>query len=487
VNNPSDRPLAIALSVTPGFDAGVHEIVRLFFPRCRIIGDLPGDLKLEVKVEKTAHDLKVSIELGGLLQAVTRERISSDHDQIDIKRQIIRLVYSLLRETTAENPSPYGILTGVRPVKLVHRYLDRGWTVSGIRRELEDKFLVSPEKSLLLTEVASRNRPYLLSPGEARKRIGVYIGIPYCPSRCHYCSFPGYPLDHRPGLPEFFNGLLYELTRLGEAMAGLGRMVDMIYIGGGTPTVLSREQWDKLLDALHHLFLKSDDVEFTVEAGRPDTLVPEILQRLAAAGVNRICVNPQTMNQATLDRIGRNHTVGMIADAMELVRKIGFAHVNMDLIIGLPGEGPSDVSRSLDEVLRLRPEGITLHHLAHKRGSIWQMQGDAPDWSQVRLSGNWWELLAASGYLPYYLYRQKMAGNQENIGFALPGTFSRYNIRVIEERETIIGFGGGAASKFVNPDDWTLTTLHHPKDPATYLSSLERLVKARVDKLQALS
>jgi oxygen-independent coproporphyrinogen-3 oxidase len=290
-------------------------------------------------------------------------------------------------------------------------------------------------------------------------------------------------------LKEFFQGLIYELSQVGPILKKRGFMVDTIYIGGGTPTVLDAPQWDQLLATIKHLFLGSKTTEFTVEAGRPDTLNYEVLNQLVAGGVDRICVNPQTMNDETLIRIGRQHTAQMTRDAFEMVRQVGFKHINMDLIIGLPGEGPAEFESSLKEVLRLGPEGITVHHLARKRGSTWEMQGVTVDQVSSSLdTESTRELLTAAGYLPYYLYRQKyMTGNQENMGFALPGSFGKYNIQVIEERQTIVGLGGGAASKFVNPLNWTLTTLHHPKDPATYLANMEQLITTQVDKLSALS
>ena len=479
--------MLIGLQVTGGYDGGIHEIIRLFFPRCRVTYEpVDTDLKVDIRVKEGPGYLELTGELRGTLEKTEQSRLFSAEPG-EVKREVRSFTYRLLMEATSMNPSPYGILTGVRPTKLVHRYLDNGYFEGEIQRELRDKYLVEPEKAGLLTEVAVRNRPFLLGPEQVKRCLGVYVGIPYCPTRCHYCSFPAYPLEHRPGLAEFFSALLQELSRIGRVLNELDLAVDNLYVGGGTPTVLGAFEWEQLLDVLNRYYLGTE-TEFTVEAGRPDTLNGEVLRLLVAGGVNRMCVNPQTMNDETLNLIGRRHTAQMVRSGYELVRSAGIKQVNMDLIVGLPGEGPAELEKSLQEVMRLKPEGITIHHLAWKRGSVWQMQEAALEQNGADIGDDARSIMSSAGYLPYYLYRQKyMAGNQENIGYALPGCFSRYNIRVIEERQTIIGLGGGAASKYVDPHTWKLTTLHYPKDPAAYIKRVEELINAQVDKLRALS
>ncbi|MGE5405502.1 MAG: coproporphyrinogen dehydrogenase HemZ, partial [Candidatus Saccharibacteria bacterium] len=267
--------------------------------------------------------------------------------------------------------------------------------------------------------------------------------------------------------------------------------VESVYIGGGTPTVLSVEQWDGLFDKLHKLCVTSSTKEITVEAGRPDTLDESVLRVLREGGVARVCINPQTMNQSTLDLIGREHGVKQIRDAFDIARKVGFPSINMDLIVGLPGEGETEFINSLQEVMEMEPEGVTVHALARKRGSRWDVEGvfASADAEEVQRSiEKAFSMLGEGGYVPYYLYRQKyMAGNVENLGYSKPGSFCLYNVQVIEERQTIIGLGGGASSKFVNPGDWTLSSMYHPKDPASYLKSLETLVSRQVDMLRALT
>lgn len=230
--------MLIGLNVTSGFDSGVHEIIRLFFPQCRVTYESTvTDLQVNIKVTEGPDYLDLTGELHGMLEAKERERICPS-DLVDTKREVRRFAYGLLTKATSKIASPYGILTGVRPTKLVHRYLDKGYSEGEVQRELEDNFLVNPAKARLLTEVALRNRPFLLNQEEARKHIGIYIGIPYCPSRCHYCSFPGHSLQHHPGLQEFFQILIYELSQVDRHSRNLASWLTP-YISAGVP----RQSW----------------------------------------------------------------------------------------------------------------------------------------------------------------------------------------------------------------------------------------------------
>jgi len=455
-----------------------------------VCGQEDGDLHGNLTVKECPDFWELQAVLTGCFEGRRQGVVCSGESKAEVKRELLRLTYLLLEQVTSYTPNPYGILTGVRPTKLVHGFLDRGWSWARIEEELLDKYLVRPEKADLLIDVALRDRPYLLKSPDTGRNIGVYIGIPYCPSRCHYCSFPGYSLGHHPGVAQFLEGLIYELNRVGQELQDAGITVEYIYIGGGTPTVLTLDEWRQLLVPVRRFYLSQATREFTVEAGRPDTFNYEILCFLVENGANRICVNPQTMNDSTLEMIGRPHTRAMTIEAFQKARQAGFRNINMDLIAGLPGEGPEEFENSLKELLQLAPEGITIHHLARKRGSAWNEQDPFITERQPvgeAIVGNAYQHLIAAGYLPYYLYRQKrIAGNQENIGFALPGFFGEYNIQVIEERQTIIGLGGGSATKFVDYNDGSISTHHHPQDPATYLSNLESLIKGQVDKLRGL-
>jgi oxygen-independent coproporphyrinogen-3 oxidase len=269
--------------------------------------------------------------------------------------------------------------------------------------------------------------------------------------------------------------------------------VENIYWGGGTPSILRQTDLESLFGLLKERYILSADVEITMEAGRPDTLSREKLALFKQLGVNRICINPQTMQAATLKLIGREHSLDDIHNAVQWVREAGIPNLNMDLIIGLPGEGLTEYKSTIKQILALQPENITVHSLAVKKGSLLagaegksqldQQVGEVQ--TGLKYIGG---ILQEKAYLPYYLYRQKyMKANVENTGYSLAGHFCNYNIQVMEERQTIIGLGGGASSKFVSPSDWSLTNLHHPKDPHAYIQRLPDLLARKVDKLKALN
>ncbi|MGE5421948.1 MAG: coproporphyrinogen dehydrogenase HemZ [Ignavibacteriales bacterium] len=484
--------MIVSLDITPGFDASLHEVVRLFYPDCEVVYDADEpDLRIGISVLGQEKQVWVKARLQGHLDGYEENQFSGD-DIAETKREIRCSLLRLLMRANGTDPSPYGILTGIRPTKLIHKMFDRGLSEKEAVREISEKYLVNPEQAQLLAMVASNNRVYLPNPAVAGRSISVYVGIPYCPSRCSYCSFPGYPLSYKPGLEQYFEALLWEMGSIGEFLHQEGFSVENIYIGGGTPTVLNAKQWLRLLPIIERYYLGPGTREFTVEAGRPETIESEVLHILREARVNRLCINPQTMNETTLDLIGRRHTVEAVGEAVTLARSAGFININMDLIVGLPGEGTEMFLDSLDNVLALAPEGITIHTLARKRGSRLDMDGmaaAAEDGESARQAVQiGLERLTGKGYFPYYLYRQKhMTGNLENIGYARPGYYGLYNIQIIEERQTVIGLGSGSSSKFVNGGDWSLTSMYHPKDPLAYVNNVKTLVARQVDKLKALS
>jgi coproporphyrinogen dehydrogenase HemZ len=403
-------------------------------------------------------------------------------------------VYLLICRHLERNFNPYGILTGVRPLKIVHRLLDEGWDSEHIKRSLEDQYLLSGPKAELLIETAGHNHSVLPSRDDARRQLSVYVGIPFCPSRCYYCSFPGAVLqDYKRDLDPYVDALLLEMNNIGDYISGSGWQVQTIYIGGGTPTILTDRHLQCIFAVLYHKYISGATREITVEAGRPDTLSPSRMQMLQQAGVNRVCINPQTMNDDTLKRIGRQHNAAMVADAVLWARAAGIKHVNMDLIVGLPGEERQHIENSAARVLHLNPDNITIHTLAVKRGSAMAAaEGKASAPGKAAAVEEAMDLcdrmVREAGYQPYYLYRQKyMQAGLENTGYTKPGGTCLYNVQMIEERQTMIGLGGGSSSKFVNPSDWTLTSLHNPKDPGAYIRMAEHLWVRKVDKLRALN
>ncbi len=374
---------------------------------------------------------------------------------------------------------PWGKMQGVRPVKPLYRWLDAGLSLPEALAKMRATYGVSEAKLALLREVAQFEYPFLasLSP----RTVSVYVGIPFCPSRCLYCSFPSHSLrELGQERRRFVSSLLAEIEAVGRQVKQAGFFVDSVYVGGGTPTALPAKDLGQILQALRQA-LPQPWQELTVEAGRPETLTEEHIAELVEAGVGRISINPQTKQQKTLDLIGRPHSAADIEAAVIRTRG-SFATLNMDLILGLPQEGLSEVQASLEWVLGLGPENITLHMFSPKRASRFTAEQDS--WQgmlpSAELAARMVEVASQSlrqaGYHPYYLYRQRnILGGQENVGWTLPGHACRYNMIMISERQHIIGLGGGAASKFLNADG-TLVALSNPKDARVYMERLDELI-----------
>lgn len=434
---------------------------------------------------------------------LSHEKIGKETDQKILLRQGL---YRLLSKVTGHVP-PWGILTGIRPSKILHRLSDLGTSVDLAERVLQERYSIREDKVHLLQEIVAIQQPCLEEIKEHPQRVAVYVGIPFCPTRCSYCSFPAYSLEQgREPLKTYLYGLFEEIRVTGEWMKEMGLIADSLYIGGGTPTILTTseitELIQRLMESIPHAVLDTPGaleapgfleglglpkgLELTVEAGRPDTLSREKLKALRAQGVNRLSINPQTMHDQTLKRIGRSHTVEDIIRVYELAREIQGWIINMDLILGLPGESLKDVQETLERIGRLKPDNLTVHALAIKRGSkvheagLIENMGKEMESMQENVLSSAYSL----GLRPYYLYRQKhIAGNLENIGFARPGAECRYNIGIMEERQSVIGIGAGASSKVVNPVDYSLVNLQHPSNWQAYLKRWRENHQNRVSVL----
>jgi oxygen-independent coproporphyrinogen-3 oxidase len=415
------------------------------------------------------------------LRYAARRDYANDCTSLRQQRWLARLnLYYLLINITGQTPNPWGILSGVRPAKLVHRMLDQGRTLETILKSLKQEFALQPEKAQLVTGVALRQRPFLLRPEELANKVSVYIGIPFCPTRCLYCSFPAYVLPGEEATQAFLTALFADMAAAKEALSRYGLSVQTVYIGGGTPTSLALTDLDALLAQAVTLFA-GEAAEFTVEAGRPDSLDDAKIRLLVDYGVTRVSVNPQTMQQKTLKLIGRMHSVQDIICIFEKIRICNIPVVNMDIIAGLPGECETDMADTLRQIAALKPDNLTVHTLALKRGSRLCESVEAYEAPDAVVTAKMLSLADQTaknlGMQPYYLYRQKrMAGNLENIGYSLPGKECIYNIQVIEERQTILGIGPSATTKVVQPCG--LTNYYHPKDISTYINTLpDRLQK----------
>lgn len=384
--------------------------------------------------------------------------------------------HGLLKLLTAVSGQslPWGILTGIRPTKIAHQLADRGYNHTGQVEVLHKRYAVRQDKAELLAGIAQVQKPYLAEMQNNPHMVAVYAGIPFCPSRCSYCSFPGYPVGRgREQLKAYLAALRQEIEQAGVMMKGFGFKAGTLYIGGGTPTVLDAGELENLLAQLQADIPMRADVELTVEAGRPDTLTLAKLLVFKKFGVTRLSINPQTMHNLTLQRIGRGHSVAAISEVYAEARSLSRWVINMDLILGLPGEGLGEVKESLEQIALLQPDNLTVHALALKRGSREMENGYRhPNGAIIEEMQNFARTTAmAWGLRPYYLYRQKaIAGNTENIGYAKPGLECRYNIGIMEERQSVIGLGAGAATKVVNPKDYSLHNLPHPADRQAYIA-----------------
>lgn len=399
------------------------------------------------------------------------EVAAADSDNERVRREQRALKLAFYRAALASGvPKPaWGALTGVKPGKLMARYLAEGKTAADFAAELD----VSPSRAALCEEttrhtLAARDS---LSPGD----IGLYVGIPFCPTRCAYCSFISNAVGGNVKLmAPYLDALLREIERMGAQVRAAGQRPVALYFGGGTPTSLSAEQLERLCAAMESHFDLTYLREYTVEAGRPDTITAEKLAVLKRYGVTRVSVNPQTMSDEVLEAIGRRHTAQDVLDALALVRQAGGFAVNMDLIAGLPRDTTDGFARTLDTVLSLAPENITVHTLAMKNGSrLAEHPETLPDAQSVgRMVDMSMERLRAAGYIPYYLYRQKyMSGGFENVGWAKENYVNLYNILMMEELCPIVALGAGGSSKTVDPDGAVHRRVN-PKYPKEYIERM---------------
>ncbi len=384
---------------------------------------------------------------------------------------------------------PWGALTGVRPVKLPTKGMLEGKTEEEVRRDLREIYRVSPRRAALAARCA-RSSVETLKGLEARD-LSLYIGIPFCPTRCAYCSFVSADVGRSLALLEpFLEGLERELGAVGRNLSRAEGRIRTLYMGGGTPTTLSAEQLDRLLCAAERELDLSACTEFTVEAGRPDTITREKMKVLAAHGICRVSVNPQTMEDEVLKAMGRAHRAEDIRRAYADVRASGTFDVNMDLIAGLPKDTAEGFRRTVEEILALRPENITVHTLALKKGSALKQErnGLLPPEEVAGMLDDAWDALAKAGYHPYYLYRQKyMSGGFENVGWCLPGRENRYNIIMMEELHTVLALGGGGMTKLIDRKRGKITRRNNPKYPKEYLERIDAVCQEKEDLIWPIS
>ncbi len=419
------------------------------------------------------------ITLDGKTAAASR-RLKASEETVRLRRRILQQSYYLAAVQLLPEPPAWGALAGVRPTKITTRHLLEGGTPQSANRLLRDVYYVTPERRALAVDcsVSTVRAASLLEPED----LSVYVGIPFCPTRCAYCSFVSRSIGKRTELLEpYLQALLKEIACTGRLLEHSGRKVRTIYIGGGTPTTLSDRQMAILLDAIRDNFDLSRCIEFTVEGGRPDTLDEGKLRTIFEHGAGRMSINPQTMEDSVLRACGRPHKADDVIRAYGEAVSAGFGAINMDLIAGLPSDSPDGFRRSLDTVAALNPANITVHTLALKKGAdLFERRVPLPAADEVSAMVDYaGRTLRALGYKPYYLYRQKyMSGSFENVGWSRDGLDCLYNIYMMEELHTILSLGGGGMSK-LNLPGGKIERFHNPKYPEQYIEMLDSVLQQK--------
>lgn len=470
----------ILMSVNkPEYQDEVQVLIKAFHPFCKVEmqkeDDKTGD-KVEKQIAVVVEGQTINVWIDGKLSAGE----AFDTSKKAMYHALKRTLYLALRENTGKD-LPWGMLTGVRPTKIVMGLLEEGRQEEEIRSYMKEHYFISPQKLELSLDVAKREKS-LLEKLDYQNGFSLYIGIPFCPTTCLYCSFTSYPIGvWKKRTDDYVNALIKEMDFTAQWFAG--RKPDTVYFGGGTPTTLEAEQLERILTALEEKFDLSGLKELTVEAGRPDSVTKEKLEVLKKHNVTRISINPQTMNQKTLDLIGRRHTVEQVEEAFHLARQCGFDNINMDLIVGLPGEDIEDVRHTMEEVKKLSPDNLTVHSLAIKRAAAlnaWKDKFSKSIHNTDEIISMTAEYAGRMGLHPYYLYRQKnMAGNFENVGYARNSMEGLYNILIMEEKQTIIAMGAGGSSKFVFPEDNRIERIENVKDVKNYIERIDEMIERK--------
>lgn len=466
------------------FHFELENLTRLFFPneKITVIRDFSEPQPPYIYTE-VSDKITISVNIGSFNKSETAVKKLTDDDNELVSAQ---LLYKLLCDFTGLT-QPWGILTGVRPVKLLRRLAEESNEEQAVKK-FEKDFFVSNEKIALSRETEHNERKILeLSKPES---FSLYVGIPFCPSRCSYCSFVMASIERAEKLIEPYTKLLCEeIKRTAEIANKLGLRLETVYFGGGTPTTLSAEQLDTVLGTVNNSFDMSTCREFTVEAGRPDTIDIAKLFALKENKVGRISINPQTVNDEVLKTIGRKHTAQQFFDAFELARKCGFDNINTDLIAGLPTDTPESFRNSLDSIVRLNAECITVHTLCMKRASRLTTEGVTLDLQQARdareMLAYTQNILGQNEYIPYYMYRQsRMVGNLENVGWSKKGFESLYNVYVMDETHTILACGSGGVTKLKRNNPDYLERIFNFKYPYEYIDRFDELIQRKSGIMQ---
>ncbi len=482
----------------PEFEYDIHSLVKAFYPSEDVYvsaADKKQSEQIDYHMDVCYDDTQIRFTFFQVMEDGEEKQVAKAaadvryEDRKETKNALKRSLYQMLSDYTNQK-LPWGNLTGIRPTKIPMNLLEEGKSDEEIAQYMRDTYYCSEEKIKLSTEIAKRELA-LLHKLDYENGYSLYIGIPFCPSTCLYCSFTSYPLGvWKNRMDDYLTALEKEIDFTAVKFAH--KKLNTIYIGGGTPTTLTAEQLDRLIRKIKCSFDLSHLVEFTVEAGRPDSITEEKLKVLRFHGISRISINPQTMKQATLDLIGRHHTVEQTIESFQLARSLGFDNINMDLIVGLPQETIEDVRDTMEQLRVLDPDSITVHSLAIKRAARLRMfQDDYKDYKIVNTKDHidlTARVAGEMGLEPYYLYRQKnMAGNFENVGYAKLGKAGIYNVLIMEEKQTIMALGAGATTKFVFENATRMERTENVKDIHNYLDRTDEMIDRKMKKMEEIS
>ncbi|MGI6020901.1 MAG: coproporphyrinogen dehydrogenase HemZ [Lachnospiraceae bacterium] len=487
------------------FQYDAYTLVRAFFPGDNVTvfdAETESGDEYDILIDAAFSQNTVNICLydkNNFVSCEASEDISG-RDRKQIKNSLKRSIYRTLSDKTGR-ALPWGTLSGIRPVKIPFKLMMNGCSDDEAARYMEENYYVSPAKSALAVKIARTERSAIDSlgiPGNTmeqtdemiRKGYSLYIGIPFCPSICFYCTFSsGLISEFADRIEKYVSTLIYELESISKMMSG--RKLFTVYVGGGTPTVLTAAQLERLLSAVDRYFDTGNVLEYTVEAGRPDTIDKDRLLVLKNHNVTRISINPQTMNDRTLEIIGRKHTSAGIREAFDLAREVGFDNINADIIAGLPSEGKAEISDTLRKIKELGPESLTVHSLAVKRASRYNLNHNQYDRYDYLNNDDIMDMAhtyaCEMNMIPYYLYRQKnMKGNLENIGFSKPDKIGLYNILIMEERQSVMAAGAGAISKFVYGSECAAVRAANVKNADEYLKRIDEMIKRKEEEVHWL-
>ena len=489
------------------FEHDIYELIRAFYPGseiCSFYEEEEAGCDLYFRIEKQGDSCVIRYEdrenkgvtsaefiegqsLDALISCVDADDSEAKERAHAIRKErkdIVKIaLYKLLVKLTGKT-LPWGNLTGIRPAKLAMGLIESGMKNTEAAQEMRERYMVSPQKTALAITIANRERE-ILKDIDYENGYSLYVGIPFCPSICLYCSFSSYPLKQwKNRVNQYLEALCKEIKEVAAIMKAKGRKLDTVYIGGGTPTTLEPEQLKVLLDALMENFCCENLAEFTIEAGRPDSITREKLMMIRNYPITRISVNPQTMNQETLDIIGRRHTVEETKQAFMLARECGFDNINMDLIVGLPGEDKIMVENTLNEVKALAPDSITVHSLDVNRAARLNIFKDKYQEMTFENNQEIMDMTMKTAYEmemgPYYLYRQKnMKGNFENVGYAKVDKAGIYNILIMEEKQPIIALGAGGSSKLVFDQGKRIERVENVKDVTNYIDRIDEMIERK--------